>query len=319
MSKGKWLLAAGHHHLFHVIGPIVAQARGYFRAEGAGKCEFLSTGSDAETIEGMREGRYQIGLDPKPFLVCEAKTKGADLYIVGGFLNSPAYAFMAAKGRGIKTLKDLKGRKISVRKPDGIDCRFTRQLFRREGLDADEMVHWVCKGSPSRRFQQPLFDSGEVDAAMIILRDVPGMVKEGYPLLANLNQVYPHGYAVRVTAVGGEVVRGQSERLTALLRALIRAYRFMNQRYEETMEIVSRSGYKFDKDMDASLWEGKYHMFERIPLDGMLGEEGLKQVIEEEKAVGKLPDSFNAQDILADRFVREAAASVNRRFGAGCE
>lgn len=154
---------------------------------------------------------------------------------------------------------------------------------------------------------------------MIILRDVPGMVKEGYPLLADLNQVYPHGYAVRVTAVGGEVVRGQSERLTALLRALIRAYRFMNQRYEETMEIVSRSGYKFDKDMDASLWEGKYHMFERIPLDGMLGEEGLKQVIEEEKAVGKLPDSFNAQDILADRFVREAAASVNRRFGAGCE
>ena len=150
MSKAKWMLSAGHHHLFHIVAPIVARARGYFAEEGAGECDFFCTGSDANTIEGMKEGRYQVGLDPKPFLVCEAKTKGADLYIVGGFLNSPAYAFMAAKGRGIKTLKDLEGKKISVREPDGIDCRFTRQVFRREGLDADRMVQCVCNGSPSR-------------------------------------------------------------------------------------------------------------------------------------------------------------------------
>ena len=315
----KWQLAAGHHHLFHIVAPLVARARGYFEQEGAGNCDFLSTGSDSKTIEGMREARYQVGLDPKPFLVCEAKAKGADFYIVGGFLNSPAYAFMAAKGRGIKTLKDLKGKKISVREPDGIDCRFTRQLFRREGLDTDKMVQWVCKGSPSRRFQQPLFDSGEVDAGMVILRDVPGMVQEGYPLLADLSQVYPHGYAVRVTAARGDVVREQPERFTALLRALIRAYRFMNQKYVETMRIVSQVGYKLDKDMDTSLWEEKYHMFERVPLDGMVGEQGLEQVIEEEKAVGKLTASFTVQDILLDRFVKDAAASVNRRFGAGCE
>ena len=315
----KWRLAAGHHHLFHIVGALVARARGYFEQEGAGDCDFLSTGSDAKTIEGMKEGAFQVGLDPKPFLVCEAKTKGADLFIVGGFLNSPAYAFMAAKGRGIKTLRDLKGKKISVREPDGIDCRFTRQVFRRDGLDADRMVRWVCNGSPSRRFQQPLFDSGEIDAAMIILRDAPGMVKDGYPLLADLNEVYPNGYAVRVTAVRGDVVRCESERLTALLRALVRAYRFMNQNYAETVEIITQADHKLDQDMDASLWEGKYHMFERIPLDGAVGVQGLNQVIEEEKVVGKLPPSFTVQDILLDRFVNDAAASVDRRFGAGCE
>ncbi len=74
----------------------------------------------------MREGRYQIGLDPKPFLLCHAKAEGADLFIVGGWLNSPAYAFIAAKGRGIRTLADLKGKKVSVREPDGIDARSAR-------------------------------------------------------------------------------------------------------------------------------------------------------------------------------------------------
>ena len=85
----------------------------------------------------MRDGRFHVGLDPKPYLVCEAKCGGADLFIIGGWLNSAAYGFVAAKGRGIKSLKDLQGKKVSAREPDGIDARFVRQLFRKEKLDAD--------------------------------------------------------------------------------------------------------------------------------------------------------------------------------------
>ena len=319
MSKEKWLLSAGHHHLFHIVSPIVARARGYFDQEGVGECDFFCSGSDAETIKGMREGRYHIGLDPKPFLLCGAKAQGADLFIVGGWLNSPAYAFIAAKGKGIRTLADLKGKKVSVREPDGIDTRFARAIFRSEGLDGDQMVEWVTAGARSRRIQQPLFDSGKIDAAMIILQDAPGMVADGYPLLGDLSKLYPNGYAVRVTAARGDVVQNEPERLTGLLRALIRGYRFMNQRYAETKEILTKAGYQLDKDMDAALWEGKYHMFERVPRDGGVNETGLRLVIDEEKAAGKLLPSFKAEDILINAFVRAAADSVNSRFGDGCE
>ncbi|HXK28930.1 MAG TPA: ABC transporter substrate-binding protein, partial [Candidatus Binatia bacterium] len=280
---------------------------------------FFCSGSDAETIKGMREGRYHIGLDPKPFLLCGAKAQGADLFIVGGWLNSPAYAFIAAKGRGIRTLADLKGKKVSVREPDGIDTRFARAIFRSAGLNGDQLVEWVAAGARSRRIQQPLFDSGKIDAAMIILQDAPGMVADGYPLLGDLSKLYPNGYAVRVTAARGDIVQNEPERLTALLRALIRGYRFMNQRYAETKEILTKAGYQLDKDMDAALWEGKYHMFERVPRDGGVNETGLRLVIDEEKAAGKLPSSFKAEDILINAFVRAAADSVNSRFGDGCE
>jgi ABC-type nitrate/sulfonate/bicarbonate transport system substrate-binding protein len=319
MASRKWLLSAGHHHLFHIVAPIVARARGYFDEEGVGECDFFCSGSDAETITGMREGRYHIGLDPKPFLLCGAKAQGADVFIVGGWLNSPAYAFIAAKGRGIRTLADLKGKKISVREPDGIDTRFARALFRRAGLDADQMVQWVPAGARSRRIQQPLFDSGAIDAAMIILQDAPGMLADGCPLLGDLTELYPNGYAVRVTAAAGDVVRSEAARLTGLLRALIRAYRFMNQRYADTKEILKQAGYELDKDMDAALWDGKYHMFERIPQDGSVNEAGLQLVIDEEKAAGKLPPEFSMQEIFIDRFVREAGHSINKRLGPGCE
>jgi hypothetical protein len=76
MSKEKWLLSAGHHHLFHIVSPIVARARGYFEQEGVGECDFFCSGSDAETIKGMREGRYHIEWTP-PFLLCGAKAQGA--------------------------------------------------------------------------------------------------------------------------------------------------------------------------------------------------------------------------------------------------
>jgi ABC-type nitrate/sulfonate/bicarbonate transport system substrate-binding protein len=205
VSKEKWLLSAGHHHLFHIVAPIVARARGYFEQEGVGECDFFCSGSDAETIKGMREGRYHIGLDPKPFLLCGAKAQGADVFIVGGWLNSPAYAFIAAKGRGIRSLADLKGKKISVREPDGIDTRFARAVFRREGLDADQMVEWVAAGARSRRIQQPLFDSGAIDAAMIILQDAPGMIADGYPLLGDLSNSIP-----TVTPCASRPLRGRS-------------------------------------------------------------------------------------------------------------
>jgi ABC-type nitrate/sulfonate/bicarbonate transport system substrate-binding protein len=118
------------------------------------------------------------------------------------------------------------------------------------------------------------------------------MVADGYPLLGDLSKLYPNGYAVQVTAATGEVVQNDPERLTGLLRALIRGYRFMNQRYEETKEILTSAGYQLDKDMDAAPGEGKYQMFERIPPDGSVNEAGLELVIDEEKAAGKLPEAF---------------------------
>jgi hypothetical protein len=71
--------------------------------------------------------------------------------------------------------------------------------------------------------------------------------------------------------------------------------------------------------MDAALWDIRYHMFERIPPNGSVNEAGLQLVIDEGKAAGKLPPGFSMEEILVDRFVKDAAQSVNQRFDGGCE
>jgi len=37
------------------------------------------------------------------------------------------------------------------------------------------------------------------------------------------------------------------------------------------------------------------------------------------KLAGKLPSGFGMEETLVDRFVKDAAQSVNQRFGTGCE
>ena len=100
-----------------------------------------------------------------------------------------------------------------------------------------------------------------------------------------------------------------------------RGYRFMNQRYGETKEILKRAGYELDKDldkdMDAALWEGSIICSSACRRMGSVNEAGLRLVIDEEKAAGKLPAEFSMQAILNDRFVKAAAQSVNQRFGSG--
>jgi ABC-type nitrate/sulfonate/bicarbonate transport system substrate-binding protein len=86
---------------------------------------FSAAAATLRRSRGTRGGSIQIGLDPKPYLVCEAKNRGSDVVIVGGWLNTPAYGFIAAKGRGIKSLEVLPGRKVSAREPDGTDVRYT--------------------------------------------------------------------------------------------------------------------------------------------------------------------------------------------------
>ena len=62
-------------HLFHLVAPIIAQERNYFRDVGAGDCEFVYSGSGGKTIEGMPERIYEVGLDSKPYLMCEPRKR----------------------------------------------------------------------------------------------------------------------------------------------------------------------------------------------------------------------------------------------------
>ena len=319
ITKNTVIMAAGHHHLFHLIAPTLAREHGWFEEEGLTDYEFFATGTDERTLFEMGLGQIQFGLDPKPTTVIDAFLKGQRVFIIGGWLNKPPFSYVGAKG--IKTLDDLRGKKIGGREWGGIDTQHMKNHLRSHGIDPDKDVEVVVSGFPCRSMQKPLLDSGAVQAAAVLNSEVPGMVAEGYTLLADLPALYPYGYPQRVIVTTEEVLQKRPQLIKPFLKGLIRGFRMMNQDYDKTMEIVNkvvaRGELRWDTDMELELWKEKYPFFEAIPADGMVTLQGLETVVREERAAGNIPASFRMEDILRLEFVQEAAKEIDARFGQG--
>lgn len=319
ISKNTIIMAAGHHHLFHLIAPTMAREHGWFEEEGLTDYEYFATGTDERTLFEMGLGQIQFGLDPKPTTVIDQFIKGQRVFIIGGWLNKPPFSYVGAKG--IKSIEDLRGKKIGGREWGGIDTQHMKNHLRSHGIDPDKDVEVVVTGFPCRTMQKPLLDSGQIQAGAVLNSEVAGMVAEGYPLLADLPALYPYGYPQRVIVTTEEVLQNRSHLIKPFLKGLIRGFRMMNQDYYKTMEIVDqvvkRGELRWDTDMDFDLWKTKYPFFEAIPADGMVTMQGLETVVREERAAGKIPDSFRMDDILRLEFVKEAAKEIDAKFGQG--
>jgi NitT/TauT family transport system substrate-binding protein len=321
LANSAIVMAVGHHHLFHLVAPTVAKAKGWFEAEGIKNYEFVITGTDERTLLEMNQGRIQIGMDPKPMLVIKEFLEGSRIFIIGGWLNKPPFSLVGAKG--IKTVQDLKGKRVGSRELGGIDAVQMKNYLRSQGLDPEKDIELIVSGMNSRAQQQPLLDSGKLQAAMILRGEAPGMVPEGYTLLVDFNDVYPDGFPQRVIAVTEDFLEKRSSVIKPFLKAMIRAYRMMKQNYPETLKIineaVARGEIKWDRDIDHELWKTKYPFFDAIPADGMVTLKGLETVIREGREVGKIPASFKMEDIVRLDFVKDAAREVDAQFGEGYE
>lgn len=315
------VMAVGHHHLFHLVAPTVAKAKGWFEAEGITDYEFVITGTDERTLLEMNQGKIQIAMDPKPALLIKEFLEGSRFFIIAGWLNKPPFTLVGAKG--IKTVRDLKGKRVGSRELGGIDAVQMKNFLRSQGLDPEKDIELIVSGMNSRAQQQPLLDSGKLQAAMILRGEAPGMVPEGYTILADFNDIYPDGFPQRVIATTEEFLEKHSKLIKPFLKAMIRAFRMMNQNYPETLKIineaVARGEIKWDRDIDHDLWKTKYPFFDAIPLDGMVTRKGLETVVREGREVGKIPASFKMEDILRLEFVIEAAREVDAQFGKGYE
>ena len=321
LTDSTLVMAVGHHHLFHLVAPTLAKAKGWFEAEGITNYEFVVTGKDELTLPAMSQGKIHIGLDPKPALLIKEFCEGRRFKIIAGWLNKPPFSLVGAKG--IKTAQDLKGKRIGGREIGGIDTLQMKNFLRTQGVDPEKDVGLVVSGMNSRAQQQPLLDSGEIQAAMILRGEAPAMVPEGYTILADFNDIYPDGFPQRVIATTEEFLEKRSNLIKPILKAMIRAFRMMNQNYPETIKIihaaVARGELKWDRDIDHDLWKTKYPFFDAIPADGMVTRKGLETVVREGREVGKIPASFKMEDILRLEFVIEAAREVDAQFGQGYE
>ena len=94
--------------------------------------------------------------------VLGAVAGGADIVIVGQL--APVYPYKLYVAKGIKTIADLKGKKVGISNAGGSSDIATRDALKKNGLDPDKDVDMVAVGSHSNRTAALL--TGQIDAGL---------------------------------------------------------------------------------------------------------------------------------------------------------
>ncbi len=165
MANKKLKVAAGHYHLFHRVAPTVAQAMGYFAKEGL-EVEVSAAGTDLKSLQALIRDEIDIVIDLKSPVALRARDQGERIFLIGGFLNTYPGIFVRAKE--IRSIADLKGKKVELREPNGVTLTMSSMILKRAGLEPDGDVIFVAHtGASSFRSIAPRLDRGEMQRASL--------------------------------------------------------------------------------------------------------------------------------------------------------
>src|SRR4030095_15071939 len=141
----------------------IALAKGYFQEEGANITGIIASEGGGTSVRNAMAG-VAYG-EANPGAIAVAIQQGADIKIVSAnVLTIAEFAWMVKKDSPIKTIKDLKGRKIGYTNPRSTSQALANMIVQSAGLKP-ERVEWVKPGGFGKGVAA--LDWGEADITPI--------------------------------------------------------------------------------------------------------------------------------------------------------
>jgi ABC-type nitrate/sulfonate/bicarbonate transport system substrate-binding protein len=207
---------------------IMAQKKGYFRAEGFDVELIPMTGGLA--VKTLMAG--EVNLTSAGTLV--ASMQGAKLRLVMGFLRQLPYDLVAAPE--IKRVEDLHGKKVAVADRGSVTFMVARAILHGHGLEVDKDVTILALGRPDVRYQALLMGTAH---AVIANVDGTGLLEpKGFHPVAAAGK-YTKGFAGSLS-VSQELLEKRPDEVMKYLRAALKGARAYLALRDEAIKITSQ-------------------------------------------------------------------------------
>ncbi|MDR0612696.1 MAG: ABC transporter substrate-binding protein [Dysgonamonadaceae bacterium] len=234
----------------------IAKEKGFFEREGI---DVTLVGGDFETNKvGLATGQFPVANGDFGFF--PAAYNGLDIKLIAG-LHQGCIQVLAPPGSGIKSAKDLAGKRIGVDEIGGSPMAVTSVLLANNGIDPQKDVTWI----PFPRDILPTVadNSKEVDAVALWDPWGPLALKRGYTLLCDINThpLFAGKYCCFIYA-SGKQIKENPEQIKAILRGFQKASEWIAENPEETAKIVIEKDYVANSDtalITQLLVSYKYH------------------------------------------------------------
>jgi ABC-type nitrate/sulfonate/bicarbonate transport system substrate-binding protein len=110
-----------------------------------------------------------------------AASKTTKLVLIGSPLNVGSFVLIG--GKGLKTVKDIEGRRFAIGRVGDPPYHYTLGLLAKLGINA-KSIQWVPAGAPPARAAALI--KGQVDASLLTAPSYYRLEKAGFPVLARM-------------------------------------------------------------------------------------------------------------------------------------
>ena len=206
---------------------IMAQKKGYFRAEGYDVELIPMAGGLA--VKTLMAG--EVNLTSSGTVV--AILQGAKMRLVMGFIRQLPYDLVAAPE--IKRVEDLRGKKVAVADRGSVTFFVARSILQAHGLELDKDVTILAMGRPDVRYQALMM--GNVQAVVANF-DGTGMLEpKGFHSVAKAGK-YGKGFAGSLSVMRDQLEKRPDD-VIRFIRATLKGTRAYLLLREEAIKITS--------------------------------------------------------------------------------
>jgi len=295
------------------IALFIADAKGYFADEDLA-VEFVSFDSAAKMIAPLGAGQLDVGGGAASAGFYNGLDRNVDVRIVADKArNSPGYGFQsflvrkALKDEGeVKSLADLKGRKVAVVSNGSSDLSVLNEALKSAGLKYDD-VEVVYLG-----FTQQLaaYENGAIDASITTEPNVTNIVSKGAADVLVSNDTFYPDQQTAVIFYGSEMLKSDSDRGLRFMKAYVRAANFYvdalaegglkGKNGAEVIDIMAKYSNVKDKAVIEKMTP------HRMNPDGTVNTESLQKDLDFFKQAGLVTTNATLDGVIDASFVAKA-------------
>lgn len=273
-----------------------AKVKGYFKEQGIAIEPILIRGGPA-AIAALASGDVDFGSIGGAQAPIRSRARGLDIFIIGSLSNRVNYTVIGAPG--VKSVDDLKGKIVGVTGAGAFSDFAVRMFLKNSGLDPDRDVTLRAIGGTVIRVSA--LEKGMIAAAPFSAEEAVGLLKKGFPMVANLAESLAIPQSVLVAR--GEMLEKYPETTKRFLKAVIQGLRFVRADKKEAIQAGYEAGLKGDPDIVGRAYD--LYRAAYTP-DLSVAAEGMQLMLDEDVRNGLVDKKMTLDKVVSDRILKRA-------------
>ena len=267
---------------------------GIWKAEGI-DAELISFAGDARMQQAFAAGALDFGLGSGPAM--GYASKGVPAHAVAALANKPEnMALVVGKNSGIKSIDDLKGKRIGVTTLGSLTDWLARKIATEKGWGPDG-VQTIAMGDMRTRLAA--MESGDLPASVTATEQAFQIQDDGQgTVLMTFGQIVPH-FHTHVILASDPLIKNKPDDVKRFLRAWFKVVRYAKENKQTTISSVART-MKLSEKVISDAYDIELGM---MSFDGVFDPQALTLIQASLKELGIVETPPKIEDMYAKGFV----------------